>query len=203
MLRCNYQKKSPMKTTLYIARHGETQWNKIQRFQGQLDSSLTELGKEQSAQIARSVLSNSIDVIFSSTLGRAVQSANICKEILNIETITHSKLTERHLGEWQGEKIANLSQDINYTELLHEYTELAPKGGESAIKCGQRINNALKNIVENYKFNSILVIFHGEALRCLLALLGSNSNRNAYDLFKNGSVTTLTYDHNTENFSLS
>lgn len=192
-----------MKTTLYIARHGETQWNKIQRFQGQLDSDLTELGEDQSAQIAKDVLKYQIDLIFSSDLGRAKHSAQICKSLLNVETKTFSELTERHLGDWQGEKIKDLSHDVNYVELLHDFTELSPNGGESAKACGQRIRTAIKDIVNTHKSLNILVIFHGEALRCLLALLGSKSNSNAYDLFKNGSVTTLTYDHETENFTLS
>jgi len=203
MLRCTYKKKPSMKTTLYIARHGETQWNKIQRFQGQLDSDLTELGKDQSVQIAKDVLKYQIDLIFSSDLGRAKHSAKICKNLLNVETKTSTKLTERHLGDWQGKKIKDLSQSVNYVELLHDFTELSPSGGESAIGCGQRIRTAIEKIVKAHPSLNILVIFHGEALRCLLALLGSKSNSNAYDLFKNGSITTLTYDHETGNFDLS
>jgi len=191
-----------MKTSLYIARHGETQWNKVQRFQGQLDSHLTELGKQQSAQIAQQVLDKKIDIIFSSDLGRAKHSAEICKSLLNVDVKTTKDLTERHLGKWQGEKIETLSHDNSYIELLYKFTELTPKGGESAVTCGQRIYNALKEIVQTHESQNILVIFHGEALRCFLALLGERSDQNAYELFKNGCVTHLTYDHNTESFNL-
>jgi len=192
-----------MKTTLYIARHGETQWNQVQRFQGQLDSNLTELGEIQSVQIAQQLLDKNIDIIFSSDLGRAKHSAEICQGLLNVKVKLDKNLTERHLGHWQGEKIENLSHDNNYNELLYKFTELAPKGGESAVTCGQRIYNALKEIVRAYTTQNILVIFHGEALRCFLAFLGEFSNQNAYDLFKNGCVTHLTYDHNAEAFKLS
>ena len=51
-----------MKTNLYLARHGETQWNKEQRFQGQLDSELTDVGKQQSAKIAHQLANNNIDL---------------------------------------------------------------------------------------------------------------------------------------------
>ena len=59
-----------MKTTLYLARHGETQWNKIQRFQGQLDSELTYIGQQQSDQLAQSLITSSIHLIVSSGLGK-------------------------------------------------------------------------------------------------------------------------------------
>lgn len=191
-----------MKTILYIARHGETQWNKIQRFQGRFDSHLTELGKQQSIQIAQQVLDKKIDIIFSSDLGRAKHSAEICKSLLNVEVKLGKNLTERHLGNWQGKQIEAFKHDTNYIELLYKFTELTPKGGESAISCGQRIYNALEEIAQVYASQTILVIFHGEALRCFLALLGEHSDHNAYDLFKNGCVTSLTYEHNTESFNL-
>ncbi|XPF93622.1 histidine phosphatase family protein [Colwellia sp. RE-S-Sl-9] len=191
-----------MITTLYLARHGETQWNKIQRFQGQLDSNLTELGKTQSEQIAQNVLKHNIEVIFSSNLGRAVNSAQICKQTLGVNTQVKSSLTERHLGYWQGKQITTLSKDPNYVELLQKFTELTPQGGESAVTCGERIYKALEKIAIEYKTAHILVIFHGEALRCFYGYIGNNSNMNAYDLFKNGSINKLTYEHNTSSFHL-
>lgn len=198
-----------MKTTLYLARHGETQWNKIRRFQGQLDSELTELGKEQSRQTAESVAHHNIDLIISSGLGRAIESATICKQQLNINTEVVKNLTERHLGEWQGEKIEHLVENSNYIEILHNYTELTPSGGESAIFCGERILKSLEIIAKNHKHKTLLIILHGEALRCFYATLQHKNNdlrkvktgKNAYDLFKNGSISTLVYDHKNNNFN--
>lgn len=200
-----------MKTILYLARHGETQWNKVQRFQGQLDSKLTELGEKQSKKIAEKVSHHKIDLIISSNLGRAIESASICKQQLNVNTKIVKKLTERHLGEWQGKKIEYLVENPNYLELLQNYTKLTPNGGESAICCGERIERSLKEITKKYKNKALLIIFHGEALRCFFATLQHKSsnnsnntmkthiddqvNKNAYDLFKNGSISTLTYDH--------
>lgn len=191
-----------MKTTLYLARHGETQWNKIQRFQGQLDSDLTELGKAQSEEIAQNMFKHNIEVIFSSNLGRAVKSAQICAHNLKVKAKVESKLTERHLGQWQGKQITTLSKDPNYVELLHKFTELTPQSGESAVTCGERIYKALEEIAIAYKTAHILVIFHGEALRCFYGYIGNNSNMNAYDLFKNGSINQLTYEHSTSSFQL-
>lgn len=128
-------------------------------------------------------------------MGRAVNSADICKKILNVEAKVSSALTERHLGAWQGQKISDIAQEPEYSELLYNFTELTPQGGESAITCAKRIYKALNVIVSEHKVNNILIIFHGEALRCFLALLGMKSNQNAYDLFKNGCITTLNFNH--------
>jgi len=194
-----------MKTTLYLARHGETQWNKIQRFQGQLDSKLTELGKKQSKRIAEQVASHNVDLIISSHLGRAIETAAICQQQLNINNVINENLSERNLGEWQGKQIAQLTKHAHYIELLHEYTQLNPIGGESAIDCGKRILKAFHTIIETYAHKSILVILHGEALRCFFSALGKNNvnqPQNAYDLFQNGSVSTLAFDHNNNQFTL-
>ncbi|MCI2284085.1 histidine phosphatase family protein [Colwellia sp. MSW7] len=69
-----------MKTRLYLARHGETLWNRTRRLQGQLDSELTDLGNLQSAQIADELVTKNIQLIISSPLGRAVKSATICQK---------------------------------------------------------------------------------------------------------------------------
>ena len=82
-----------MKTTLYLARHGQTTWNKIHRFQGQLDSDLTQTGRQQSEQLALHLAPQEIDLIVSSTLGRSIDSALICQQILGIPTVSYTHLT--------------------------------------------------------------------------------------------------------------
>jgi broad specificity phosphatase PhoE len=189
-----------MKTNLYLARHGQTLWNKEQRFQGQLDSELTQIGTQQSENLAHHLINQLIDAIVSSTLGRAMNSAIICQEILNIPIISLDKITERNLGHWQGQHVSNIKTDENYNEILHQFTALKPKGGESALDCGTRIYNALKIVAKSQMNKNLLVIFHGEALRCFLAKIGQQSTRNAYELFDNGCTIHLTYNHDDDHF---
>ncbi|HBY85606.1 MAG TPA: hypothetical protein DEO86_07000 [Colwellia sp.] len=191
-----------MKTTLYLARHGQTRWNKIHRFQGQLDSDLTQTGRQQSEQLALHLAPQEIDLIVSSTLGRSIDSALICQQILGIPVTHSNKLIERNLGPWQGQYIADIKSDKNYHEILHQFTEVSPPNGESAVSCGSRIYQALKAIANSHFNKNILVIFHGEALRCFLAKLGHNKSGNAYDLFDNGCLLPLTYLHDDECFQL-
>lgn len=189
-----------MQTTLYLARHGETLWNQLQRFQGILDSKLTEHGEHQSRQLAQQMQKKNIDAIYSSSLGRSVATASICNEMLSVTAYQNKNLTERHLGCWQGQTVTELKNEAMYDDVLHKFLDIAPSGGESAVKCGQRIHDALQDIASQSKNDNVLVIFHGEALRCFLLSLGETLKGNAYDLFKNGSVCKLVYQHEQEKF---
>lgn len=189
-----------MKTNLYLARHGQTKWNEIQRYQGQLDSELTHLGKEQSKKLAQNIVNKEIDFIISSPLGRAVNTAISCQKLLNIPIINLNDITERNLGQWQGAYISNIKNEVHFDEIFHQFTALKPIGGESAIDCGTRIYNALQRLAIHNVNKNLLVIFHGEALRCFLAKLGQQSTQNAYELFDNGSIFHLTYNHDDKNF---
>ena len=191
-----------MKTTLFLARHGQTKWNKVHRFQGQLDSNLTQEGQQQSEKLALNLVTQQIDLIVSSTLGRSVDSALICQRILNIPIAQVNELNERNLGPWQGQYIADIKSDKNYHEILHQFTETSPLNGESAVSCGSRIYQALKALATSHFNKKILVIFHGEALRCFLAKLGHNSSENAYELFDNACLLPLTYLHGDDSFQL-
>ena len=158
-----------MNTNLYLARHGQTQWNKVHRFQGQLNSELTEIGKQQSQEIAHKLINQQIDFIASSTLERAINSAIICQQTLNTPVLEISELIERNLGDWQGKYVNNIKIEPNYKEILHQFTELQPINGESAVSCGERIYQALISLSKTHRDKNILVIFHGEALRCFLS----------------------------------
>lgn len=191
-----------MPVNLYLARHGQTQWNKVQRYQGRLDSDLTPLGKQQSVDIAKKLNHKHIDLIISSPLGRAVAGAKICQQQLAVPIIYDDGLLERDLGDWQGQHIADIKHDDNYDEILHQFTQLSPACGESALNCGERVYKTLKRLAERYENSRLLVIFHGEALRCLLAKLGSISTGNAYQLFDNGCLLQLTYTAHDNSFQL-
>ncbi|MBU2891857.1 histidine phosphatase family protein [Colwellia sp. D2M02] len=184
-----------MQTVFYLARHGETKWNKGHRFQGQLDSELTELGKKQSSNLAEQIKAYNIDAIISSPLGRAVATANLCQQLLQLEVSIEKRLMERDLGAWQGQYLSDIAHQAHFEEILHGFTCRVPLGGESAVACGDRIYQGLCTIAVARMNTQLLVIFHGEALRCLLSTLGQRLNGNAYELFKNASVIKLVYCH--------
>lgn len=182
-----------MQTRIYLARHGETLWNQTQRLQGQLDSKLTPLGKTQSLEIADKLATKNINLIFSSPLGRALESAFICQQKLNVAHQVSTDLMERNLGDWQGNEVKKLKTLPEYNEMLNQVTSLQINSAESALACGHRIFEDLKQLGNEYIGHNLLVIFHGEALRCLLFLLGKKETNNAFNLYKNGCIVTLDF----------
>jgi len=182
-----------MQTRIYLARHGETLWNKTQRLQGQLDSKLTALGKMQSLKIAETLATKNINFIISSPLGRALETAVICQQKLKVDHQISDDLKERNLGDWQGKEVEKLQLLPEYNEMLNQVTALKIENSESALVCGQRILDTLKQLGNEHLGQSLLIIFHGEALRCLLFLLGKIDNSNAFHLYKNGCVVALDF----------
>ncbi|OIQ45786.1 MAG: hypothetical protein BM565_12670 [Gammaproteobacteria bacterium MedPE] len=182
-----------MSTNIYLARHGETVWNQSQRLQGHLDSPLTDVGKRQAAELALSLEHYNIEQVISSPLGRAVETAKVCCNALSVPYQIEPQLIERHLGVWQGQHVAQLRVLPEFDEMLQQVTGLAMAQGESAQACSDRIYDALVTIAQQYSQRNVLVIFHGEALRCLMHRLGASSSQSAFSLYPNGKMIKLSF----------
>jgi len=89
-------------TWLYLTRHGQTEWNVENRFQGWSDSPLTEKGIRQAKDLAKRLRGISFDAIYSSPAGRALQTAEILRDGREIEIREHPDLREMGLGDWEG-----------------------------------------------------------------------------------------------------
>jgi len=88
-----------MKSTLiYIVRHGETEWNLMGKQQGHMDSPLTDRGTQQANALANGLINRGIEFIYSSDLGRAMETAKIINTSLDLSIQTDKRLRERHLG---------------------------------------------------------------------------------------------------------
>ncbi|MEL7038488.1 MAG: histidine phosphatase family protein [Cyanobacteria bacterium J06592_8] len=150
---------------LIIVRHGETEWNIQNRVTGQLDSPLTPKGIQQAHAIARRLRRLSFTTLYSSDLGRAVQTANIIAEICDKKIIFESQLREWNMGIFQGLTVSEMyekfPQERQEYELGDEY--VIPKG-ESLSQCRDRGSRALNQIAERHFDETVVVVTHG----CLL-----------------------------------
>jgi len=104
---------------LFVLRHGQTEWNRAGRHQGQLDSPLTEEGRRQAlwqGGILQDLIGERRDVsAFVSPLGRAVQTAELALKEIGLEPSVDERLKEVHFGQWQGltsDQIAESYPDI-------------------------------------------------------------------------------------------
>jgi len=183
-------------TKFTIIRHGETEWNKIGKQQGHLDSPLTENGRNQAEAVAQ-YLKKDFDVLISSSLGRAIETAEIISKILNLKIIKKDGLKERNLGILQGMTITEFK--LNYNE---EYIKFISNNPDYIIPNGESINQRYKraimtfnNIANEYKNQNILIITHGGILESLFRYtlnIPINIKR-AFSLI-NGSINIFTYD---------
>jgi broad specificity phosphatase PhoE len=188
-----------VKTTFFIARHGETEWNTHKRLQGQLDSPLTLNGRNQAQQLAQIISQRNIDAIYSSPLQRAVSTAQVCSSLIAKQVKTHPAFLERNFGDWQGKLFDDLKLARHFKSIFHEVTCHAPPNGESGIECKSRMQDGLKLIAQT-KADNILIISHGDLIRCFLADLTSNVACDAYSQYGNGSVFKVLLCHQTMTF---
>ena len=88
--------------TLYLFRHGETDWNRQNRFQGSVDIPLNETGREQAERLRRFFKDNPVEAFLSSDLSRARETAEIAGRDLGVPIVVDPRLRETNLGQAEG-----------------------------------------------------------------------------------------------------
>lgn len=154
------------RTQVIIVRHGQTEWNIANIRQGHLDSPLTDEGTAQAKALARRLIRERFSALYSSDLGRAMQTAQIISEATGHEIITDPRLRERHLGIFQG----LIGDEIRekYPEEYKLHRSLGPDyvipGGESVRQQVARNLSYLNEIAVKHLGETIVVITHGGVL---------------------------------------
>lgn len=156
-----------MKTQLILVRHGETEWNRLKKYQGQANSPLTELGIRQAEAVRDALADEPIDTIVSSDLGRALQTAQIIAEPHDLRVIPEARLRERHLGVFQGLDKDSISE--RYPEEVRRYRSGDPDhvipDGESARQRYERSTACLRELAKSHAGDTLVVVAHGGILR--------------------------------------
>jgi probable phosphoglycerate mutase len=160
----------PSSRILYLARHGETDWNAAGRWQGQTDIPLNPRGREQARDIAKRLRAEGIASVASSDLLRARETAGIVAEALGLEVgHVHADLRERRFGRFEG-----LTREEVAARFPAEWARYladpgpAPPGGESRGGLLSRLLPAVRSAAERLA-PPLLVVMHGGAMRALLA----------------------------------
>jgi probable phosphoglycerate mutase len=155
-----------MTTRLCLVRHGETAWNAEHRVQGQLDVPLNAIGRLQ-AQAAAKVLSREkFDVIYSSDLSRARQTAAPTANALSLEVLQDRDLRERHYGIFERLTYAEVKEKFpeDYARFHAREPDYNFRTGESLKNFSARSVAAIAKIADANKGRNILVFTHGGVL---------------------------------------
>ena len=103
---------------LYLVRHGETNWNRAGRLQGQTDIELNEKGREQAAKLRGKLAGVELDAAFSSSLTRARQTRQIILDGRNVPAWDEPLLKEMNFGQWEGDMLKEIRADKDHP--LHD-----------------------------------------------------------------------------------
>ena len=144
-------------TTLFLARHGETDWNRELRIQGSSDIELNELGRRQAHALAQELEHVELDAVYSSDLRRANATAEAVASSHGLDVQVDPRLRERSFGSWEG--------------LTREDIAALPDGsrhdGESDDEVRARVLEAVQAIADRHPGEQVLVVSHGGALNSL------------------------------------
>lgn len=165
--------------TLYLVRHGETEWNKSGIVMGQSDSPLTEAGLEQARATAQELKDVPFDAIFSSDLHRACRTAEILKLERQLVIQTSKALRERTCGSWEGKSGEEYGK--NFQRLFDRLNQLSEKEQKEFKLAGDiesdeevisRFITQLREIAVAYPDKTVLVVTHGGCIRTFLMHVG-------------------------------
>ena len=201
---CNNKDKETLK--LYIVRHGETEWNVIKRFQGQLNTPLTEKGMEKLRETGKNLENVLFEEVYTSELERTVKSAEI---ILNenrgykkkkMELKKLAELNEVYFGVWQG---------LKYEEVFLKYPEEANNyfynvknykaenvEAENLKDALERFLRGINKILDNHKSGNILIVTHGTVFEMFINYVGNSSifDIDERTLMGNGDYKIFSYE---------
>lgn len=159
-----------MTTRLILVRHAEAEGNFTRRYHGWTDSSLTPKGHLQAKRLAGKLLDEKIDVIYSSSLKRTIQTAGYIAESKNLPIQTTDKLKELNGGDWENQYFADLELNwpAEYERWENHPDLLTMPNGESVADFQKRLIEEIEKIRDENNGKSICIVTHGTAIRTLV-----------------------------------
>jgi len=162
-------------TEFLLVRHGETDWNRDRRFQGQANPPLNESGREQARALAAELAGEELDAVYTSDLARANETAEIIASLLGVPVVVDAELREIDVGDWQGLTWPEIEERFpdgvrNWHARGHGW-----EGGETYDALGERVVEALRRIAAARPADRLVIVGHGGTVRSVRALLEGRS----------------------------
>ena len=157
------------RTTLILVRHGVTAWNPGARFQGQLDTPLSEDGRQQARRLAARLAAapRTIAAVYTSDLQRAPDTARPVAEALGLPLAIDAGLRERGYGAFEGRTFDEIEHDL--ADAWRRWREREPDfelpgGGESLRRFHLRVQQTLDRLADRHSGATVLAVTHGGVL---------------------------------------
>jgi probable phosphoglycerate mutase len=188
---------------LVFIRPGETSWNRLGRWQGQVAVPLNEHGRIQAERLARFIRPIGLNSLYTSDLVRAAETAQIIGQPIGLTPTLEKRLRERHIGIWQG-----LTPDEVATWYPEEFRQLQQDpdgyqiaGGESRRQVVKRVQAVLDDIMARGSGQTVGIVSHSTAMRAIISALIPEFDPYDHD-FSNISVTTLRHDEENDTWKI-
>lgn len=184
---------------LYLIRHGETEFNKSRKMQGRgIDASLNKKGNEQAKDVSAFLRDKPITKIVTSSLKRAIESAEPLCDLFELKGENHPELDEMDFGELEGKPFEEVKPDLIY---LHDSwtkgkLDIAPESGENPNQVFNRANKKVVEILESANDEHIVFMLHGRLIRILLSEWLGLGLKNMHQIeHQNGAINILTWNN--------
>jgi broad specificity phosphatase PhoE len=154
---------------ILLIRHAESEWNAAGRWQGHGDPPLSERGREQAGSYASNLANSRIDVLISSDLRRAVETAAVVGGALGLEPLRDAGLRELDVGAWEGLTRSEITRrhPLDLAAFDRGDPGARPTGGETLVELETRVRAALSSLVERHFGKRLAVITHLGVIRVL------------------------------------
>ncbi len=153
-------------TRILLARHGETEWNRIGRWQGQADPPLNDLGRLQAEELAERLSGDGIVAVYSSDLRRARETARVIAERLGLDLIEDPALREIDVGSWSGLTRSEVEARFPDGFARWQAGEIG-HDGETREELTDRVVSAVERIARTHPGETVAVVTHGGAIRAV------------------------------------
>ncbi len=179
--------------SLYLIRHGRTEWNALWRIQGEIDVPLDDEGRRQAQALALAFKDVSLAAVYASPLQRAAETAAAVAGVHGLDLSFDDRLKERNWGAFQGMRREEAARVYPEAEaaLRRDPLHARPPQGESFTELRERAEAALRAIAGKEQ-GAVAVVCHGGTIVAgLMALLGLDRWPRVRFVIENASISLL------------
>ena len=166
--------------SLLLIRHGETEWNAAARIQGFRDIALSPRGQQQAQHLAQALAGEPIEAVYTSELGRAIETARPLAQRLGLDLRVDMRLRERGFGIFEGHTYEEAEARWPNEYAIWKRREpgyALPEGGESYLAGRERVFAFLQDIARLHEGSTIAVVTHGGPIRSVMKMLADGRLR--------------------------
>lgn len=177
---------------IFLVRHGHTDWNGEDRLQGSMDIELNDFGRRAVELLAERLRKEKIEVIYSSPLKRAYETARIINKFHNVEIIVLEELHEIRCGEFEGLYYHDIKEKFpDFWEKWRTSPQVAMPGGESIEDVWKRAKKVLERVLADDR-EHVLISGHGAMNRMVMSVfMGIDPQTARYFKQENAALNVL------------